>query len=276
MSASLRSGPRGRTAEELTERIRAGGPALVALSGGVDSGLVASFAREALGPGAVAVTLSGASVPDREVLRAREVADLVGIEQLLVPADPLRREEYRANGADRCYHCRTVEAGVVRALAARRGTRQLLDGIHLDDLADDRPGIRAMDEAGFFHPLLWAGWDKADVRRAAKERGLPNWDRPSEACLASRVARGDPITAELLGRIDRAETLLYDHGFRRVRVRVRGDAARIEVDPSEVGRLQDGPLEREVAERLRDLGFRDVRVDPRGYRGPDSELPVVR
>lgn len=265
-----------RPRAELLERLRAGGPALVALSGGVDSGLVASLAHEALGSAAVAVTLCGSAVSDREVERARQVAAAVGIEHVVLPADPLASAEYRANGPDRCYHCRTIEAGALREVASARGSAQMLDGIHLDDLADERPGIRAMDKAGFFHPLLWAGWGKSAVRDEARARGLPNWDRPSDACLASRVARGEPISAELLGRIDRAEGWLYGRGFRRVRVRVQSGGVRIEVDPAEVARFEDPRLTAEVTEELRALGFPSVRIDPRGYRGGSGELPVVR
>ncbi len=267
---TARSGP------EVVARLRDGGPAAIALSGGVDSGLVASLAREALGDRAVAITLAGSSVSAREIARAREVAAAVGIEHVVLAVDPLASEAYRANGADRCYHCRTVEGRAVRDEADRRGIRQLLDGLHVDDLAEERPGVRAMDEAGFFHPLLWAGWTKEVVRRTARERGLPNWDRPSDACLASRVARGSPITDGLLRRIEAAESVLLERGFRRVRVRVEGEAARIEVDPSELSRLVDGPLRAEITSRLRALGFRSVAVDPRGYRGGALALPVVR
>jgi len=152
--------------------------------------------------------------------------------------------------------------------------RQLLDGIQLNDLSDDRPGLRAMDEAGFTHPLLWAGWDKAAVRRYARAVGLPNADRPSNACLASRVARGQAISEELLGRIDRAEHLLTDRGFRRVRVRVQGTAARIEVDRSEVSRLEEPTFLQEVSLELRAIGFTSVSVDPRGYLSQERLLTV--
>ncbi|EQD64396.1 hypothetical protein B2A_02024, partial [mine drainage metagenome] len=105
-------------------------------------------------------------------------------------ANPLERAEYRANPSNRCYFCRAVEAGRLREFGARRATRTYVDGVHLDDLTDDRPGLRAMEEAGFQHPLAVAGWTKADVRRAARAFGLPNAEQPSDACLASRVAHG--------------------------------------------------------------------------------------
>lgn len=273
---ALPSSPRAAGSERaLLERLRGGGPALVALSGGVDSALVASFAREALGDRAVAATVASAALAERELQGAEAVARAIGIAHRVVRAEPLTDGAYRANGADRCYRCRAVETGALRELGAAEGVRQYLDGIQLDDLGDDRPGLRAMDEAGFVHPLVWAGWDKLAVRHLARGRGLPNWDRPSDACLASRVAHGEPVSAELLRRIERAEGFLLARGFRRVRVRVRAGTARVEVDPTEVGRLEEPGERRAVEIRLEELGFRSVRIDPRGYAGRDR-LPVVR
>jgi pyridinium-3,5-biscarboxylic acid mononucleotide sulfurtransferase len=263
-----------RSERELVERLREGGPALVALSGGVDSALVASLAREALGDRAIAATVASASLAARELRGAEEVARAIGITHRVVRAEPLEDAAYRANGADRCYRCRTVETGALRGLGTAEGVQQYLDGVHLDDLGDDRPGLRAMEEAGFDHPLVWASWDKLRVRRLAHLRGLSNWDRPSDACLASRVAHGEPVSAELLTRIETAEGFLLARGFRRVRVRVKGGAARIEVDPAEVGRLEEPAESRAVRERLEALGFRSVDVDPCGYTGRDL-LPVV-
>jgi len=261
---------------EVVGRLRQGGPALVALSGGVDSSLVAALAVDALGASARAATLAGPAVARTEVERARRVADYLGIAHDVLRVDPVEDPEYRANPNDRCYYCRRLETGVLRTFGAPRGMRQFLDGVHLDDLSDVRPGLRAMDEAGFVHPLVWARWTKADVRDAAHRRGLPNWDEPSDACLASRVAHGEPISHELLERIDAAETLVRARGFRRVRVRVRGGAARIEVDPDEVARLSAGPLAEEITEEVRRVGFERVTIDPLGYgRTHRSELRVL-
>ena len=250
---------------EIVARIRAGGPALVALSGGVDSSLVAALAYEALGSAAHAVTLSGPAVSQAELERARSVARSIGIDHAVVEVDPLGLAEYRANPTNRCYFCRTVETTALRTIGDPRGVQQYLDGVHSDDLVEDRPGLRAMDEAGFSHPLAWAGWTKADVRAAARVRHLPNWDQPSDACLASRVSHGDPISRELLGRVEAAESVLLRRGFRRVRVRVRGRAARLEVDPEEVARLRDPPVAHEVLTAVRALGFEPVTIDPEGY-----------
>jgi len=260
---------------EVISHIHEGGRAIIALSGGVDSALVASLAFEALGTRATAVTLTGAAVAPNEVARARRVAEAIGVDHVVLPADPLSRREYRENGSDRCYHCRSVETTVLRSFGRERSVDQYLDGVQRDDLADDRPGLRAMDEAGFRHPLLWAGWGKSEVRAEARRRGLPNWDQPSDACLASRVAHGEEVSAELLARIAVAEQVLLDRGFRRVRVRVRADAARIEVDPSEVARLLSEPLASEVMREVGRAGFEAVTIDPRGYRGALASLPVV-
>jgi len=264
-----------RTVEELIVRVQNGGRAVVALSGGVDSSLVASLAYSALGGEALAVTLAGPAVSRSEVARAERVALSIGVEHVVLPVDPLARKEYRENRPDRCYFCRSVETSVLLDFGADRGVRQYLDGVQKDDLAEDRPGLRAMDEAGFQHPLLWAGWGKNEVRAEAHRRGLPNWDQPSDACLASRVVHGEPVTAELLGRIESAEAILADLGFRRVRVRVQSGAARIEVDPTEVSRLLQEPLASRVVQGIARVGFRSVTVDPRGYRGALVDLPMA-
>lgn len=261
---------------DVVHRIARQGAALIALSGGVDSAVVAALAFEALGTDAVAVTLTGSAVAADELERARAVARAIGIAHEELSADPIERAEYRANPPDRCYYCRTVETAALRAWGAPRGIAQYLDGVQLDDLSDDRPGLRAMDEAGFLHPLLWGGWGKEAVRAIARRRGLPNWDQPSGACLASRVAHGEPITPELLRKIESAEAVVAAHGFRRVRVRVRQGAARIEVGPEEVDRLSSEPLASELIARLRALGFAPVTIEPRGYSSSSQRLPVVR
>ncbi|MCI4365162.1 MAG: ATP-dependent sacrificial sulfur transferase LarE [Thermoplasmata archaeon] len=265
MSEPPGSTPRRWEEPSLTRRIARGGRTLVALSGGVDSALVAALAFEALGKEALAVTLSGPAVAHAEVERATRVASDIGLEHHVIPVNPLESAAYRANPSNRCYFCRSVEAGRLVSFGAAHGVHQYVDGIHADDLTDDRPGLLAMNEAGFQHPLAEGGWTKADVRRAARARGLSNADQPSDACLASRVAHGQPIDAPLLARIESAEAILLERGFRRVRVRVRGTLARIEVDPQEVARLSEPRLAAEVRAHVRRLGFEAVEIDPNGY-----------
>jgi pyridinium-3,5-biscarboxylic acid mononucleotide sulfurtransferase len=265
-----------RTSEpEVVAHIRRGGPALVALSGGVDSSLVAALAHDALGDAAIAATIASPAVAAAEVDRARRVAEWIGLAHRVVVADPLARTEYRANAPTRCYFCRSVETEALRRVGTELGRVQYLDGVQLDDLADDRPGLRAMDEAGFDHPLIWAGWRKADVRAAARARGLPNWDQPSDACLSSRVTHGRAIDAALLERIEAGEAWLLARGFRRVRVRTSGTDARVEVDPSEVARLTAEPMASETRRFLERLGFEPVALDPVGYRGASLAREVA-
>jgi pyridinium-3,5-biscarboxylic acid mononucleotide sulfurtransferase len=256
-----------RAADEVVARIRDGGRAVIALSGGVDSALVAALAFSALGADALAVTLSGPAVSASETARAARVAKAIGVSHVVLRTDPLASADYRENRPDRCYFCRSVETTVLREFGEEHSAAQYLDGVHRDDLTDDRPGLRAMEEAGFTHPLLWAGWRKVDVRAEARRRGLPNWDQPSDACLASRIAHGEPVTRELLSRIESAEAVLLTLGFRRVRVRAQAGTARVEVDPSEVSRLRTEPLASEVARALVALGFDRAVLDPRGYHG---------
>lgn len=272
MSSQLSLGIRSRSADEVVAHIRDGGRAVVALSGGVDSSLVAALAFAALGSDAIAVTLTGPAVSAAETDRATRVAKAIGVPHVLLRTDTLSSAEYRENRPDRCYFCRSVETATLRAFGADHFAVQYLDGVHRDDLSDDRPGLRAMEEAGFTHPLLWASWGKVEVRAEARRRGLPNWDQPSDACLASRIAHGEPVSSELLARIESAEAILARLGFRRVRVRAQGGSARVEVDRSEVARLRSEPVASEVVQRLLGLGFGTVVLDPRGYRGAPLDL----
>ncbi|HYK93215.1 MAG TPA: ATP-dependent sacrificial sulfur transferase LarE [Thermoplasmata archaeon] len=251
--------------EEISEEIRGRGPALVALSGGVDSAVVALLAHRALGQDALAATLSGPAVSPPEIDRARAVARSIGVRHVVLEVDPIADPEYRVNPSNRCYFCRRSESAVLTGWGRTHGIRQYLDGLQVDDLSDDRPGIAAMDEAGFLHPLVVGRWRKSDVRAFARRAGLPNWDQPSDACLASRVQHGQPISADLLGRVHLAERRLLDRGFRRVRVRIDGARARVVVEAEAVARLLAEPVASEVHREILELGFENVELDPHGY-----------
>jgi len=249
----------------LLDAFRARRRILVAYSGGIDSGLVAKLARDALGDGALAVIADAESLAHRELDEARAEAAEIGIALRVVPVSDLANPDYAANPANRCYFCRSGLAGVLREIAATEGFGTIADGIHASDLGDDRPGIRAMDEAAFWHPLVEFGLAKADVRALARSLGLSFWDKPSNACLSSRIPPGTPITVGLLRQVEAAEDYLRGIGFRQVRVRHRGAAARVEVAPEEVRRLEG--MRDEVAAVLRSLGYSDAVVDAAGYRG---------
>jgi pyridinium-3,5-biscarboxylic acid mononucleotide sulfurtransferase len=252
------------TPSSITEELARGGRALVALSGGVDSSVVALLAYRALGPDAVAVTLTGPAVAPEELESATNVAHAIGIAHVVLASNPLTDSRYAENPSNRCYFCRNHEGDLLRVWGQEHAIEAYLDGVQLDDLGDDRPGLRAMNEHGFQHPLVEAGWTKADVRAFARSESLPTWDRPSNACLASRVGHGQKITAPLLEQVARAEEWVTGRGYRRVRVRVAGTLARVEVAPEEVPSLlsEAGPL----TAALTQLGFSSVEIDPNGYR----------
>jgi uncharacterized protein len=254
------------THDRIVRSFRERGRVLVAYSGGVDSGLVAKLARDALGEDALAVITDAESLSRRELAEARAEAEEIGIALRVVTVSELASAAYAANPVNRCYFCRGQLAAALTGIAAREGFSTIADGIHGSDLGEDRPGIRAMDEARFWHPLLEFGLAKTDVRALARAMGLSFWDKPSNACLSSRIPHGTPITIPLLRQVEAAEDVLRDRGFRQVRVRHHGTTARIEVPPTDLPRLR--AIENEVADALRGLGYRETIVDPDGYRAP--------
>ncbi len=247
---------------------------LIAYSGGVDSGLVCKLAVDALGSRALAVTALAESLPDREFRAARRFASEMGIRHRVVRYSELANEAYVGNPTNRCYFCRQDLGRALRPIAEEEGIDAIADGVLVSDLGPERPGIRAMDEAGFWHPLVEQEIDKTQVRKLAVELGLSFHDKPSMACLSSRIPHGQVVTLEKLRRIEQAEDVLYALGFRQVRVRHHGDVAWVEVAQEEVGRLQEGALRSRVARELRGLGYAHVEVDPRGYRTGGLNEPI--
>ncbi len=239
---------------------------LVAYSGGVDSALVAKLAHATLGSRALAVTAAAESLPSWELEEARHVAEEIGIRHLVIRYSELEDPQYVANPVNRCYFCRTDLTKHLGPIAEEEGLEVIASGVLASDLGDHRPGIQAMNEAGFWHPLAEFGLDKAAVRELARELGLSIAEKPSMACLSSRIPYGQVITVEKLRQVDEAEKFLRDLGFRQVRVRHHGEVARIEVPPEDIAKLVQPDMARRVAERLRALGFAFVSVDMLGYR----------
>ena len=247
---------------------------VVAYSGGTDSALVAAAAAATLGDRAVAVTAVSPSLPPGELEEARKVASAVGVRHRVVRTHEVDNPAYLANGVDRCYHCKTELYDVLARVAAEAGAAQVVSGANVDDLGDFRPGLMAASEHGVRHPLVEVGMTKADVRWAAREIGVPTWDKPASACLSSRVAFGVTISVEMLSRVGRAEAVLKELGFRQCRVRVHGEVVRIEVEPADLPALAEPGVRDGVVRALKALGYRYITLDLEGFRSGSMNPPA--
>ena len=252
--------------DRLKEFIAGLGSLAVGFSGGVDSTFLLAVAHEVLGDRLIAVTGADASVPGREVKEATDFCKEHGIRHIICKVDPMKEEGYRHNGPDRCYFCKHGIFTEVMKIADENGIEYMAEGSNMDDLGDYRPGLRAAAELSVKSPLREAGLTKAEIRLISKALGLPTWNKPAYACLASRFVYGEEITEEKLNRIDKAEQFLIEHGFLEERVRTHGKLARIEVPAADIPRLAADGIREEIYEKFREIGFLFVSLDLKGYR----------
>jgi uncharacterized protein len=239
---------------------------MVALSGGVDSALVAYAAYSKLGSAALAVTADYKTLAQEELKSAKKICSEIGITQLIIEYDELENEDFVKNDKNRCFHCRTELSEHLIKIAQEKKFEIIVDGTNLDDLGDYRPGITALQNHGIKSPLVEAGLTKQDVRMSARDVGLSVFDRPSNACLASRIPWGQRVTAERLARIEMGEIFVKQmFGARQVRVRDINGAAKIEVGSDELHLLDETRLE-DLAAKLRSIGFGSMTIDKEGYK----------
>jgi len=243
------------------------GTVAVGFSGGVDSSFLAAAAQRVLGERAIAVTCDSETLAEWERFDATEAARFIGIRHSFVALNELDNAEFVRNDAQRCYYCKKGRFEALVDWATARGLRWALDGSNADDVGDYRPGMRAVNELEKVRsPLLEVGLTKAEIREISRQWGLPTWNKPSAACLSSRVAYGQPITVEKLKQIEQAELLIKQYCQGQVRVRHHGNLARIEVAAEEVVRLANPENAANIVRQLRALGFVFVTVDLAGYQ----------
>jgi uncharacterized protein len=239
---------------------------IIALSGGADSAYLAWAAHRAIGERALSVTALSPSYSAHDRSVVEEFVRQLGVRHEFIETHEMENPKYRANAADRCYFCKDELFNVLDVMAQERGFAAIAYGVNADDTLDFRPGHRAASEHRVLAPLLDAGLHKAEIRTLSHRAGLPTWDRPASACLASRLPYGTEVTPERLALIERGEAALRELGFRQFRVRLHDKLARVEIAPEEMPRAMSPEMASSIASRLKTAGFSYVALDLEGYR----------
>jgi uncharacterized protein len=239
---------------------------IIALSGGADSAYLAWAAHRAIGPRALSVTALSPSYSAHDRAVVEEFVHKLGVRHEFIETHEMENPMYRANAADRCYFCKDELFTVLDVMAQERGFAAVAYGVNADDTLDFRPGHRAATEHRVLAPLLDSGLHKTEIRQLSQRAGLPTWDRPASACLASRLPYGTEVTPERLALVERGEAAMRDLGFRQFRVRLHEKLARVEIAPEEMPRAMSAEMAASIAARLKAAGFTFVALDLEGYR----------
>lgn len=239
---------------------------VVAYSAGVDSTFLLKAAHDVLGDNAHAIIAKSSVVPARDISEAEAFCKEHGIDLKVLEYDPFSVEGFAKNPKDRCYICKKALFSMLLEQTHKFGANMLADGSNVDDMSDYRPGMKALEELGIRSPLKEAGLTKNDIRQLSSEDGLPTWDKPSFACLATRIPCEEPITPDKLSRIEKAEDMLLKLGIRQFRVRAHGDLARIEVLPADIVKIASEDMRDKITSYFNSIGYKYVSLDLAGYR----------
>jgi pyridinium-3,5-biscarboxylic acid mononucleotide sulfurtransferase len=254
----------GEKTRAIKRAIASKGSMLVAFSGGVDSTLLAVLAKDVLGNNTACVLLDSPVMSRTAVEQAHRIAHDLGLRLDTIPLSLMEHEEFRKNPSTRCYICKKISAACLRNRAEELGLASVADGMNISDLGEYRPGLAASSEEGIIHPFIESRIAKHDIREIARKYGLTVWQKPSDACLSSRIPYGEEITREKLQIIEDAEMFLAGLGFGQLRVRLYGTTARIEVHKEDMEKIVD--MQSAIVKKLKSAGFSYVTLDLEGYR----------